>query len=170
MTIAEAGLTVTVATGSRTLIACVVAVADSLVAVIVAVPTPTAVTVVVPLVELAGFTISTLSSLENQLTVRPVSTAPAASRNVATSCCVPPLTIGVVGAEIVTVVTGAITVMADVPLFVPLVAVTVAVPGPTAVTKPLASTVATASPLELHVIDRPVSSLPFASVVTAVSC
>jgi hypothetical protein len=76
--VAKAGLTVTVATGTGlTVIAGLgVELTDSLVAVIVAAPTPTAVTVVVPLVELAGLTVSTDVLLETQLTVRPVRTLP----------------------------------------------------------------------------------------------
>ena len=54
-----------------------------------------------------------------------------------------------------------------------LVAVIVAVPTPTAVTvagEPLALAVRTAVLLETHAIVRPLSVLPFASFVTAVSC
>ena len=84
MMVAELGLTVTVATGTGLTVITGVAdeLTDSLVAVIVAVPTPAAVTVVVPLVELAGFTVSTAVLLETHVTVRPLSTLPAASRTV----------------------------------------------------------------------------------------
>jgi hypothetical protein len=54
-----------------------------------------------------------------------------------------------------------------------LVAVIVAAPTPTAVTvagEPLALTVSTAVLLETQVIVRPVSTMPFASLVVAVSC
>ena len=54
-----------------------------------------------------------------------------------------------------------------------LVAVIVAAPTPTAVTVaglPLALTVRTAVLLDAQVIARPVSTLPFASLVVAVSC
>jgi len=54
-----------------------------------------------------------------------------------------------------------------------LVAVTVAVPTPTAVAvagEPLALTVSTAELLESQVTVRPLSTLPFASLVVAVSC
>jgi hypothetical protein len=149
----------------------VVALADSLVAVIVAVPSPTAVTVVVPLVPLIGLTVSTAVLLDAHVTVRPVSTLLEASRNVDVSCWVPPTTNGVVGAESVTVVTGAsVTVIDDVPVLVSLVAVIVALPAPVAVTRPFPSTVATAWLLEIQVTTRPVSALPFASFVTALSC
>jgi hypothetical protein len=146
--------------------------AVSLVAVIVAVPTPTAVTVVLPFAELAGLTVSTAMLLETQLTVRPVRTLLAASLVAAVSDCVPPTTIGVVGEESVTVATGAsVTVMEEVPVFPSLVAVIVTgPPAATAVTRPLPSTVATAALLVLHVTVRPVSTLPAASLVTAVSC
>jgi hypothetical protein len=75
------------------------------------------------------------------------------------------------GGVTATVATGAsVTVIEDVPILVSLVAVIVVLPGRTAVTNPFASTVAAASSLELHVTGRPVSVLPFASFVTAVSC
>src|SRR5438105_11294626 len=47
----------------------------------------------------------------------------------------------------------------------------VAVPGPVAMTRPVDGfTVAAAALLELHVTTRPDNTVPFASVVTAVSC
>jgi hypothetical protein len=61
-------------------------------------------------------------------------------------------------------------VIDDVPVFVSLVAVIVTVPTPTAVTRPLEDTVATAMLSELHVTTRSVSTVPVASFVTAVSC
>ena len=81
-------------------------IAAVVVAVIIAVPAPTAVTVVDPVVPEAGLTVSTAVLLEAQVTVRPVRVLPFTSFVVAVSCCVPPGTIGVVGAEIVTVATG----------------------------------------------------------------
>ena len=121
----DTGIGLTVITG-------VVAVRSvSLVAVIVAVPTPTAVTVVVPFVELAGLTVNTDVLLETQLTVRPVRTLLAASLVTAVSDWVPPTTIGVGSDERVTELTGAsVTVIADVPVFVSLVAVIVTVHPP----------------------------------------
>ena len=62
------------------------------------------------------------------------------------------------------------TVIDEVPLFPSLLAVMVVVPAATAVTRPLASTVAAALLLELHVTTRPVSTFPFASFATAASC
>src|SRR2546427_13015974 len=65
---------------------------------------------------------------------------------------------------------GAGTVMAAVPLFPSLVAVIVAEPGATAVTRPFASTVATPGALVVQLIARPESGFPFASSGVAVSC
>ncbi len=56
------------------------------------------------------------------------------------------------------------------PLCPSLVAVIVAEPAPTAVTRPLPLTVATDVLLLDHAIARPVSGLPFASLAVAVSC
>ena len=57
-----------------------------------------------------------------------------------------------------------------VPLCPSLVAVTVAVPGATPVTSPVVDTVATFGLLVAHVTRRPVTTLPPASFVIAVSC
>jgi hypothetical protein len=113
---AVAGLTVTVATGTGfTVIPGVgLELTDSLVAVIVAAPTPTAVTVAG---EPLALTVNTAVLLETHAIVRPVTTLPFASLVVAVSCCVPPTIIGVVGADTVTVATGASdTVIEDAPL------------------------------------------------------
>jgi hypothetical protein len=145
--------------------------ADSLVAVIVAVPWAAAVTVVVPFVELAGLTVSTAVLLEAHVTDRPVSTLPFASLAIAVSSWVPPTAIGVVGAETVTELTGAsVTVIEDIPVFVSLVAVIVVLPAATAVTRPFPSTVAADVLLEVHVTTRPVTTLLTASRSVAVSC
>jgi hypothetical protein len=70
-----------------------------------------------------------------------------------------------------TVATGpGATVIADVPDALPLVAVIVAVPWAIADTRPLAETVATDEALDVHVIARPVSTVPPASRSVAVSC
>jgi hypothetical protein len=103
---------VTVATGTGfTVIVGVVALgADSLVAVIVAVPTLSAVTVTVApldvLTDVAALTDSTDGLLETQFTVRPTRVVPLPSFGVAATTCVQPTTTGVVGAESVTVATG----------------------------------------------------------------
>src|ERR1035437_476688 len=76
-----------------------------------------------------------------------------------------------VAGETVTLATGGgDTVMVEVPVFVSLVAVIVAVPGATAVTSPLALTVALVASDVAHVTARPESVLPLASSVVAVSC
>jgi hypothetical protein len=102
--VAEVGLTVTVLTGGGgaglTVIVGVVALTDSLVAVIVAMPTPTAVT------RPEADTVRTAVLLEAHVTSRPVSTLLLASRVTAVSCCVAPATIGVVAVESVTDATG----------------------------------------------------------------
>src|SRR5215469_12888374 len=59
--------------------------------------------------------------------------------------------------------------MVALPLWPSLVAVIVAVPAATAVTSPVAETVATDDAFVLHVTVRPVSVLPFASVNVVVS-
>src|SRR6266487_3748023 len=59
------------------------------------------------------------------------------------------------------------TVTAAVPLIPSLVAVIVAEPAATAVTRPLAFTVATAALLDVQVTVRPVSELPAASFSAA---
>jgi hypothetical protein len=64
----------------------------------------------------------------------------------------------------------ALTVTAAVPVLVSLVAVIVALPAATAVTRPDDETVLTAVLLELHVTIRPRSTVLFASRVTAASC
>jgi hypothetical protein len=171
--LAVAGVTATVATGIASTVIGVVGaeLTNSLVAVTVAVPTLSAVTVVAPLVPEGGLTDKTVGSLDTQLTVRPVSRLPFASLVVAVSCCVPPVIICVVGAATVTDATGAReTVMDDVPDFPSLVAVIVVLPTATAVTKPFASTVAAAGLLDDHVTVRPVSTEPFPSLSVAASC
>src|SRR5436309_12769118 len=63
-----------------------------------------------------------------------------------------------------------VTVIAAAPLLVSLVAVMVAEPAATPVTRPLALTVATPGGLLAHVTTRPLSGLPALSVGVAVSC
>src|SRR5207253_7117292 len=103
----------------------------SLVAVIVAVPTPEAVTNPVAL------TVATEPLSLDQVTVRPVRTLPFASFGVAVSCEVCPVCRLIDAGLTVTVATGVFeTVTLAVPLFPSLVAVIVAVPTPGAVIKP----------------------------------
>src|SRR6478672_3434124 len=138
----------------------------SLVAVIVAVPSASA--VIAPFASIDA----TAVLLELHVTVRPVNSLLLASKVFAVACDVPTAVIELADNATVTVATGAAeTVIDDVPLFPSLVAVMVAEPAPTAVTRPLfASTVAAAVLFELHWTDRPVSNVPFPSFVTAVSC
>ena len=106
----------------------------------------------------------------DQATDRPVRTLPFASRTVACNCVVCPVWMLAEGGAMLTDATGAggggggaVTVIAAVPLFPSLVAVMVAEPAATPVTKPLEETVAT-EPLDVvHVMARPVSTLPLAS-------
>src|ERR1041384_3775229 len=163
--LADAGLTVTVATGTGVTVVAAVPLLPALVAVIVAEPTATAVTR--PLL----FTVAIAVLLLDQVTTRPVSVLPAASFVTADSCwVVPTLTLADAGLTVTDATGTSVTVMAAVPLLPSLVAVIVAEPAATAVTRPLASTVATAVLLLDHVMTRPVSVLPVESLVTADSC
>src|SRR5258708_2094413 len=67
-------------------------------------------------------------------------------------------------------VTAAVIVTAALPLCPSLVAVIVAAPAVTPVTKPLPFTTATAGALLAHVTTRPATALPLASLGVAVSC
>src|SRR5437773_4019315 len=91
-TLAVAGLTVTVATGTVVTVRAAVPLLPSLVAVIVAVPAAPPVTSPLPL------TAATAVALLAHVTTRPVSGAPPASFGVAVSCTVPPTsTLGAAG-------------------------------------------------------------------------
>jgi hypothetical protein len=166
---AVVGVTVTVLTGATITVIEDVPVFVSLVAVIVTGP-PAATAVTRPLPS----TVAIAPLLEVQVTVRPVSALPLMSVSVAVSCCVGMIPRTRLADEGLTATawTGAsVTVIEDVPVFVSLVAVIVTgPPAPCAVTRPVASTVATVLLLEDQVTVRPVSTVPFASLVTAVSC
>src|SRR5437763_6129843 len=137
----------------------------SLVAVIVAEPAATPVTSPLPL------TVAAAVLLLCQVTGRPASVLPFASLGVAVSCTLPPAgTVADAGATVTEATGMCTTVMADVPLFPSLVAVIVADPAATPVTRPLPLTVAAAVLLLDQMIDRPTSVLPFASFGVAVSC
>src|SRR5947207_448722 len=145
--------------GAMTVIAAV-PLLPSLVAVIVAVPTPAPVTSPVAIVVL----------LLAHVTTRPASGVPLPSFGVATSCTVPLTgTLAVAGATSTDATATSVTVIAAVPLLPSLVAVIVAVPTACAVTSPLALTVATAWLLLAQVTTRPDSGVPFASFGVAVS-
>jgi hypothetical protein len=155
--------------------------------VIVAVPVPTAVTVIVAplalLTDVAELTVKTAVLLDTQLTVRPESVLLPASFGVAVRICVFPRTIGVVGAESVTVATGTGFTTIDGVVedgALSLVAVIVAAPVPTAViviVAPLALltdvaelTVSTDGLLDTQLTVRPDNTVPPASFGNAVSC
>jgi hypothetical protein len=115
--------------------------------------------------------VATAVALLVQLTGRPVSAFPDASRALAVSACVPPTARLAVAGETLTDATGTwVTSTAAVPFTPSTVAVMVALPAATAVTTPSVLTVATAGALLAHVTWRPVSALPAASRALAVSC
>src|SRR4029077_20672621 len=164
-TLAGDGVTVTVATGTAFTVIADVPLLPSDVAVIVAVPTATAVTSPLP------STVATAVLLLPQVTTRPDNGLPFASLGVAVSCSVSPTTTLAGAGVTVTEATGAsVTVTLEVPLCPSLVAVIVAEPAATPVTTPLPFTVATAVLLLAHVTTRPVSGLPLASLGVSVSC
>jgi len=115
-------------------------------------------------------TVATLELDVPHVTDRPVSTLPAESFSVALNCAfAPTASVSFFGAT-VTVDTGTrVTETADVPLLPSLVAVMVAEPGATAVTRPEPDTVAAAVALDDHVTVWPVSTLPPASRTVAAS-
>jgi hypothetical protein len=115
-------------------------------------------------------TVATDVLSELQVTGRPVNTPPFPSNVVAVPCAVSTALIEFGTRTTVTDATGmGVTVMVALPLTPSAIAVIVAEPGATAVTSPLASTVATDSSLDSHAIAR-VSGLPDASLAVAVSC
>src|SRR5256885_72131 len=147
-TLADDGVTVTEATGTGALVTVMVAVPlfPSLVAVIVAVPAPLAVTNPVRL------TVATVVSLDDQVTARPESGLPLASLGVAVSCTVCPTWPLADDGVTVTEATGTlVTVIAAVPLFPSLIAVIVAEPAAFPVTRPLPFTFAIVVSLDAHV-------------------
>src|SRR5213593_3549839 len=163
-TLADAGVTVTLATGTGVTVTLDVPLFPSLVAVIVAEPVTTPVTSPLP------FTVATAVLLLDQVTTRPGRGFPFASFGVAVSCTVSP-TCTLAGEGVtVTLATGTgVTVTPDVPLFPSLVAVIVAEPVATPVTSPLPFTVAMAVLSLDQVTTRPGRGFPFASRGVAVS-
>src|SRR5206468_350803 len=152
-----AGLTVTEATGTRLTLTPALPLCPSLVAVTVTEPAATPVTSpVADTVATAGFALV-------HVTTRPASRFPAASLGVALSCVVAPTNTVAVAGLTVTDATGTLdTVTAAVPVCPSLVAVIVAAPTATPVTKPLADTVAVAAFKLVQLITRPVSTFPAA--------
>src|SRR5947209_14107317 len=162
--VCDAGDTVTVATGTGVTVMLAVPLLPSLVAVIVA--EPAALPVTSPL----ALTVAIVVLLLAHVTTRPDSGVPLPSFGVATSCTVPLTgTLAVAGATSTDATATSVTVIAAVPLFPSLVAVSVAVPTACAVTSPLALTVATAWLSLAQVTTRPESGVPFASLGVAVS-
>src|SRR2546422_10123406 len=118
--LAEAGLTVTDATGTRFTVTAAVPLCPSLVAVIVAAPAAT------PVTSPVEDTVATVGALDAQVTDRPERTLPAASFRVAVSCAVAPTSTTAVTGLTTTEATGTFaTLMAADPLFVSLVAMIV---------------------------------------------
>jgi len=107
---------------------------------------------------------------EDQATTLPVTTFPLVSFVVAVACVVLATPIVEDASDTVTDPTAAETTVtgAD-PLWVSLVPVMFADPGPTAVTTPLLATIATAVLSDVQVTNRPVTTVPFASFVVAVA-
>jgi len=137
----------------------------SLVAVIVAEPVATPVTSPLP------FTVATAALLVDHVTTRPDSVMPLVSRGVAASCTACPAdTLADAGLTATDATGTTVMVIADVPLFVSLVAVIVAEPAAAPVTSPLTFTVATPGLLLAHVTVRPDSGAPVESRGVAVSC
>src|SRR3989441_6619961 len=135
------------------------------VAVIVAAPAAT------PLTRPLALTVATEAFEVVHVTVRPVSVLPFASLGIALSGPVWPTGTDAVAGLTVTDATGTVaTVIAAVPLFPSLVAVSVAAPTATPVACPAPFTVATAGLLLDHVTVRPPSGLPKASRVIAKYC
>jgi hypothetical protein len=143
----------------------------SLIATMLALPAAVAVTSPV------AFTVATLVFVLDQVTVRPVSTAPVASFVTALACVVCPTVRLPFASVVVTLATAAgggggavATVSAAWPLTPSLEAKTVADPAATPDTNPFADTVATELFDVLHDMLRPVSAAPAASRATAESC
>src|SRR5205809_908412 len=166
--VAVAGVTATEATGTTATVTVALPAFPSLVAVIVA--EPAALLVTRPL----GLTVATAVLLLPHVTVRPVSALPAESFGVAVSCTVCPTRMLAVAGETATEATEAtrtdVTVTVALPALLSLVAVIVAEPAVTLVTRPLPLTVATLGLLLVHVTVRPVSVPPAESFGVAVSC
>ena len=162
---ATLGATATEATGTLDTVTVAVPVWPSLAAVMVAVPSAT------PLTRPAPSTVATAPSLVVHVTVRPERGFPFTSLRVAPSCTVAPIyTLAGLGLTVTEATARLVTVTAAVPLCPSLVAVMVADPTATPLTRPLGDTVAIALLLVVHVTVRPESTFPTASFATAVSC
>src|SRR5205823_3218094 len=164
-TVAEGGATATEATGTCTTVMADVPLCPSLVAVIVAVPAT------LPVTSPLELTVATVVLLLTQATARPDSGLPLPSFGVAVSWTVLPSLTDADAGVTATETTGTnVTVMAEVPFFPSDVAVIVADPAPTPVTRPLPVTLATPALLLVQLTERPDSGVPFASLGVATSC
>src|SRR5665213_842114 len=161
------GVSVTVATGASATVTGVPTLCPSLVAVIVALPAATPVTIALaPVAE----TLAIDGTLDVQVTVRPASTFPPASFVTAVSVAVPPTSkLALVGVTVMDATGTFETVMVAVPLLSSAVALIVVLPGAIAVATPCVLTVAIVESADFHVIGRPPSTLLLASVAIAVS-
>src|SRR6266513_1581451 len=163
--VADAGLTVTVSTGKFVTVMVALVLFPSLAAVTVVAPAVTPVTR--PLL----LTVATDVLPLDQTTTRPVSRPPAESLTTAKTCWVPPTrTLADAGLTVTEATGTVVTVIAAVPLLPSLVAVIVADPASTAVTRPVALTVATPGALLAQFTERPSSGVPLASCGMAASC
>ncbi len=162
---AVAGLTATDATGTVLTVMAAGALCPSLVAVIVAVPAATPVTSPLPV------TVATAGALVAHVTTRPLSGWPFASLGVAVNCTVcPTVTLAVAGLSVTDATGALLTTTVAVPLCPSLVAVSVAAPVAMPVATPLPLTAATVRLLVVQVTERPVRTLPVASLRTVLSC
>jgi len=153
-TFADAGATVMLATGASVTVTTDVPDFDSLVAVMVDVPGSS------PVTTPAEETLATSGLLELHVTGR-LTTVPLTSFTTALKVVVPSTMTVAVGGETTTVPTGAtVTVTAELPDLVSLVAVIVADPGATAVTTPVGDTVAAPVLFDDHVTTRSVTTVP----------
>jgi hypothetical protein len=160
----DASDTDTVATAEATTVTCADPDRPSLVAVMLAVPAPAAVTTPVLL------TVATEVLSDDHVTTRPVTTTPFPSLVVAVAWVVEPATTVEAASDTVTLTTGGrLTVTIADPLCPSLLAMMLAVPAATAVTTPAGDTVAMPVLSDDHAIARPVRTVPLASLGVAVA-
>jgi hypothetical protein len=153
--LAVAGVTVTDATGTTITVRTDVSAFVSLVAMMETEPAAT------PLATPEPFTVAIAVFVDRQVTTRPFSTLPDASRIVALKDCVPPMPIvAVAGASVTEATATELTVREDVSLTPSLVAIIEVVPLASALATPEASIVATLGAVDLQVTTRPVTVLP----------
>src|SRR5438477_8183735 len=126
---------------------------------------------VTPLTSPLPFTVATAVLLLDQVTTRPDNGLPFASLGVAVSCTVNPTATLAGDGVTVTEATGAsVTVTSDVPLCPSLVAVIVAVPAPTPVTRPMQFTLDYVGLLLDSVTTRPICGFPLVSITFVGIC